>query len=131
MDDRQEFADCRNCRCLAARKEAQRVSRLYDQKLRPHGLTINQFSMLSTLILAGPLAMAALAEWLGIERTTLTRNVSVAEKAGLVALGHGDDRRERIVRLTPGGRRRAEEALPAWRAAQASASPSEKNIPPQ
>lgn len=125
MSDRQKFADCQDCRCLAARKEAQRLSRFYDQKLRPHGLTINQFSMLTTLILAGPLPMAALAEWLGIERTTLTRNVSLAEKAGLVKIGHGRDARERIVSLTPDGLRRAEEALPAWRAAQASVvSPS-------
>ena len=64
--------------------------------MRPHGLTINQFSMLSTLILTGPLPMGELAEWLGIERTTLTRNVAVGQKSGLVSTGPGRDARERV-----------------------------------
>jgi len=119
MSEQRDFADCQDCRCLAARKEAQRLSRLYDEGLRPHGLTINQFSMLTTLILAGPLPMVKLATLLGIERTTLTRNVALGQKAGLVATRPGRDGRERIVSLTATGMRRAEEALPAWRAAQA------------
>jgi DNA-binding MarR family transcriptional regulator len=118
MIDQRDFADCQDCRCLAARKEAQRLSRLYDERLRPHGLTINQFSMLTALIVAGPLPMAKLATLLGIERTTLTRNVALSQKAGLVAIGAGRDGRERVVSLTATGLRRAEDALPAWRAAQ-------------
>lgn len=114
-----DFAECRACRCLDARREAQRLTRLYDGALRPLGLTINQFSLLSTLILAGPLSMQVLAERLGIDRTTLTRNLAVSEKAGLVRAEAGKDKRARIVTITPEGFARAGEALPLWQQAQA------------
>lgn len=122
MRDAREFAACRDCRCLNARREAQRLTRAYDEKLRPFGLTVNQFSMLTTLILAGPLSVAELAEHLGIDRTTLTRNLAVGEKNGFVETVTGDDRRVRLVEITRAGRALADQALPAWREAQANAT---------
>lgn len=121
MKDISDFAECRSCLCLAARKQAQHLTRAYDARLRPHGLTIHQFSMLTTLIVAGPLPMSALAERLGVERTTLTRNVTLSADKGLVAVTPGRDARERVVNVTSTGREKAEAALPAWRAAQAEA----------
>ena len=121
MRDAREFAACRDCRCLNARREAQRLTRAYDEKLRPFGLTVNQFSMLTTLILAGPLSVAELAEHLGIDRTTLTRNLALGEKNGLVETVTGDDRRVRLVEITRAGRALADQALPAWQEAQANA----------
>lgn len=119
MSRRVSFADCQECRCLAARRKAQRLTRLYDEKLRAHGLTINQFSMLATLILAGQLPVASLAEHLGVDRTTMTRNLALGQSNGLVAVVEGEDRRVRLVGITEKGKALAEAALPAWRAAQA------------
>ena len=62
-------------------------------------------------VIAGALVFLGVA-------TTLTF-VALGQKAGLVATRPGRDGRERIVSLTATGMRRAEEALPAWRAAQA------------
>jgi DNA-binding MarR family transcriptional regulator len=118
MADRSEFMECLDCRCAAARREAHRLTRLYDERLRPHELSIGQFTMLATLLVGGPARMKALADRLGLERTTLTRNVELAERRGLVVLQPGEDGRERVVALTALGRRKADEALPAWRAAQ-------------
>jgi DNA-binding MarR family transcriptional regulator len=115
-----DFNDCMHCACLAARKTAQRLTRVFDEKLRPHGLTINQFSMLTTLILAGPSTVSELAERLGIDRTTLTRNVALGEQRKLVSVSPGKDLRERHVAITHTGRLAAEAALPAWREAQAA-----------
>jgi DNA-binding MarR family transcriptional regulator len=103
---------------MAARKEAQRLTRDFDQRLRPFGLTVNQFSMLVTLILAGPTPVSRLAAQLGIERTTMTRNITLGERRGLVFGAPGKDGRERLIGVTPAGRALAEQALPAWRAAQ-------------
>jgi DNA-binding MarR family transcriptional regulator len=116
-----EFSECRDCACLAARTEAQRLTRSFDAKLRPHDLTINQFSMLTTLILAGATPVSQLAARLGIDRTTMTRNVTRSEARGLVAAAPGKDARERLVAITPAGRALAEKALPAWRSAQQGA----------
>ena len=118
MNEISNFAECRDCLCLTTRRAAQRLTRAYDERLRSHGLTVNQFSMLTTLILAGPLTMAALAEHLGVDRTTLTRNVKLSERRGFVKVGVGKDARERVVSEAPGGRAAAEAALPDWRAAQ-------------
>jgi DNA-binding MarR family transcriptional regulator len=118
--ERAEFTDCLNCRCLASRKEAQRLTRIYDERLRGFGLTINQFSMLTVLIFAGPLPVSALAEQLGIDRTTMTRNLDIGERDGLVRTAAGKDRRTRLVEITPRGRELARQALPAWREAQAT-----------
>lgn len=121
MRDAREFFDCQNCRCLNTRREAQRLTRAYDDKLRPLGLTINQFSLLTTLILAGPLPVAALAERLGIDRTTLTRNLALGEKNGLVeTVASPADKRVRRIKVTEKGLELAERALPAWREVQAA-----------
>jgi DNA-binding MarR family transcriptional regulator len=116
-----DFTECRQCLCHAARTEAQRLTRLFDDHLRPHGLTISQFTLLATLVLAGAQPVTRLAGHLGIDRTTLTRNLSLAEARGLVKTGPGEDGRERLVEITPAGREQAAKAFPAWKAAQQEA----------
>jgi len=122
MLDPSQFVECDDCRCAAVRREAVRLARLYDDHLRPHGLTSNQFTLLVTLVRAGPMQMGRLAEWLGIDRTTMSRNIAVGTNRGLLRVAPGKDGRERQVVLTPKGRQAAEAALPAWRAAQAEAT---------
>jgi DNA-binding MarR family transcriptional regulator len=121
MADGADFTDCRDCLCAAARREGQRLTRLYDERLRPLGLTISQFTMLSTLIIGGPATVNVLAERLGVDRTTLSRNLALGEERKLVRSAGGRDARERLVSVTMTGRRIAEAALPAWRAAQKEA----------
>jgi DNA-binding MarR family transcriptional regulator len=60
------------------------------------------------------------ADLLGVERTTLTRNLRPLEAKGWV-VGASDraDQRVRRVELTAKGRAAAAKALPAWRRAQA------------
>jgi len=124
MIDLSEFVECDDCHCAEARREAVRLARLYDGLLRPHGLTSNQFTLLVTLMRAGPMLIGRLAERLAIDRSTMTRNIAVGTGRGLIAVTPGKDGRERQVTITPAGRRAAEAALPAWRAAQAEASRS-------
>ena len=54
---------------------ARKLSSLYDTLLSPEDLTITQYSLLANIELAGQLSHAALAEKVGMERTTLTRNL--------------------------------------------------------
>ena len=117
-----DLAATRNCYCLAARRNARAVTRLYEKKLRPHGLRATQFSLLAGLALKGPTPMSELAELLGLERTTLTRSAALLERSGWVATVRSEDARERPLRLTRAGRRKLENAFPAWKAAQDLAS---------
>jgi DNA-binding MarR family transcriptional regulator len=99
------------------RRLARAMSRLYDQHLATVGLKTTQYSV---LVNAGRAALpvAELADRLGMERTTLTRNLKPLCAAGWVVLVPGPDSRQRIVTITDAGRAKLKQAWPAWRAAQ-------------
>ena len=108
----------KNCHCLAARRTARTITRLYEQYLRPHRLRATQFSILAALALRGPTRVSELAEGLDLERTTVTRSVALLERNGWVRAVRPEDARERPLQLVPAGRRKLEAAFPAWNAAQ-------------
>jgi DNA-binding MarR family transcriptional regulator len=111
---------CAECHCLAARRNARAMTRLFEAKLRPHGLRATQFSVLAVLALMGPMPMGELARRIGLERTTLTRSAARLERNGWIRADRSEDGRERPLRLTEAGRRKVEVAFPAWKAAQDS-----------
>jgi len=106
------------CNCAAIRQAARRVTRLYDQALAPTGLRITQLPILAGLAANGPTTMGALAERMVMDRATLGHNLRPLEADGLVTMSVGEDRRSRVVSLTPAGRQKLAEARPLWRAAQ-------------
>lgn len=109
----------RACLCFNLRKTARVVTQRYDDALRPAGLKTTQFSLLVATRLAGEITMTRLADALGMDRTTLTRNLRPLEEEGLIAVAPGRDRREREVTVTAKGEARLGKALPLWRRAQA------------
>jgi DNA-binding MarR family transcriptional regulator len=107
------------CLCLAARRAARAITREFDPALRSQGLRATQFTLLAALRLAGPRSIGDLAETLSADRTTLTRNLAVAEQRGWVTIKvDRNDARSRIAAITPKGVRTLTAALPAWRKTQ-------------
>jgi DNA-binding MarR family transcriptional regulator len=49
-----------------------------------------------------------------IDQTTITRNIKLLEKRGLVEVNPGDDRRIKLLSLTVDGQVVLEQALPLW-----------------
>jgi DNA-binding MarR family transcriptional regulator len=94
------------------------VTQVFDSVLRPSGLRITQFSLLVGISLRGASPIQELAEILGMDRTTLTRNLRALETSGMVNVATGRDRRSRLISLTPKGQHALEETLPLWRQAQ-------------
>ena len=113
-----DFQECQDCVCFAVRRAARAITQRYDRELRPAGLRATQFSMLAVLSHGEPLPVHRLARRLGMERTTLTRNLRPLIARGFVTLDAGDDSRVRLVRITPRGVAAATAALPHWRRAQ-------------
>ena len=109
----------RSCACFNLRRASRAVSRYYDQWLRPAGLRTTQFSLLSALRERGPVSITELAGLLGLERTTLTRNLRPLEKQGLLRVSPEGFKRTRTVEITGDGERQWSEALVRWRQAQA------------
>jgi DNA-binding MarR family transcriptional regulator len=101
------------------------MTRAFDRHLRPHGIRTTQFTLLAMLELRGPTPLTELADALGMERTTLTRNLALLEAERWVdSRSDPDDARARIIALAPKGRAMVAAALPAWRKAQAQAAAS-------
>ena len=106
------------CLCTNLRRAARGVSRYYDGVLDGFGINVAQYSLLNNLLRLDQPSISSLAEAMGLDRSTLGRNVRVLEAAGLVRLQEGDDQRNRLVQLTEAGHERLAAALPAWEAAQ-------------
>src|SRR5271163_4451873 len=108
------------CMAQALRRAARAVSREYDAALAASGLRVGQFSTLAALDRPEPLRLGQLAEGLGMDRTTLNRNLAPLEKKGLVSSKLDlEDARARFLSLTDSGRKALKSAEPAWRRAQA------------
>lgn len=119
MNTPPNLIECADCLCLASRRAARRITRVYDRALRPYGLRVTQFTVLVMLSLRGAMTVGELAEALGAERTTLTRNLALIEAASWVKIQPGeDDARSRVVTVTDEGRAVVAAAFPVWRKAQ-------------
>jgi DNA-binding MarR family transcriptional regulator len=115
---RAELDECRQCLCFAVRRAARLITQRYDAHLRPVGLRGTQFTMLAVLTGTGAQPLNRLADVLGMERTTLTRNLRPLLARGYVEVEPGEDRRVRTIAVTRQGREATVRALPYWRKAQ-------------
>lgn len=109
-----------SCTSLNLRKAARASSQFLAGYLAPLGLRTGQFGILSHISRAGATTMTRLAEALAADRTTLTRNIQLLQRDGLVEIAPGADRRVRQIVLTEQGRRMLANAIPLWEEAEAA-----------
>jgi len=120
MNAQAEFAECLACSCFASRRAARTITQHYEEHLKPSGLRVAQFTLLALLSLGGPQPMSRFASQMGMERTTLTRNLRPLLTRGLVTESSTSDRRVKLLTITKRGVAAARTALPHWREAQRS-----------
>ena len=77
-----DYMAAAGCFCLASRQAARKITRLYDLYMQGSGIRVTQFTILSQLMLRGEMQIGKLAGILGMERTTLTRNLAPLEGKG-------------------------------------------------
>ena len=116
--DQNNIAQTMFCTCANLRKASRAVTQFYEAILRPTGLRVTQFTLLSAISVLGQPTITDLADALVMDRTTLTRNLKPLEKQGLVESASGQDKRTRLVRLTVPGQQLLADALPLWQEAQ-------------
>ena len=107
-----------NCVCNKVRAAARSVTSAYDGALRPVGLRATQLAVLAAVGIDGSVSITALAQLLGMDRTTLSRNLGPLEKDGLVRIGIEGWRRSRTLEITKKGKTQLSKALPLWEKAQ-------------
>lgn len=106
------------CACANLRRTARLVTQLYEDAVRPAGVTGPQFTLLQALTMAPGITQKRLAEVLGMDSTTLTRSLAHLRKHGWLRSEAGEDRRALRLSLTKAGEKAYERTLPYWQSAQ-------------
>src|SRR5213596_4054971 len=116
-----DFSAPENCVCFNLRRVTRAVTQFYDSEMRRHGIRPTQGTILSSLQAKESWNMAELSDWLGMDRTTLVRNLRPLQRDGLVqAVGGGRGNRVELS-ITAKGRKQIEKLTPAWKSAQNAA----------
>ena len=116
-----DFFQPSNCITLNCLRASRALARRMDAALGPVGLSAQQFSAMALLAGFGKVSTSKLADLLGADRTTVTRNMTILRKKGLVEPVQHEDKRVSALQLSDVGRKTLEEAMPLWRLAQGSA----------
>ena len=103
-----------SCTCSELRRAARAVTLLYDNAFRSSGLLSTQLGVLHVIYKSDTIRISHLAKDLGMDRTTLTRNLSVLQRQGFIKISSGKDNRTRIVTITNKGRTTIAKAIPLW-----------------
>ena len=110
--------------CVATRlRLATRViTKLYDDALRPFGLTVAQMALLAVAADGGEIRQSEVVNRLQIDDSTLSRNLERMRAKGWLEEVTDPDARVHTHRLTESGEALLEQAVPAWRAVQRQAN---------
>jgi DNA-binding MarR family transcriptional regulator len=101
--------------CLAAQRAARALARRFDDAFRPLGITSGQFSLLMSLNRDAPAPLRAVASLMAMDRTTLTANLKPLVARGFAeVLIDPNDKRGRLLKLTPQGMAVLKAAVPIW-----------------
>ncbi|MCH9807358.1 MAG: MarR family winged helix-turn-helix transcriptional regulator [Alphaproteobacteria bacterium] len=115
-----EIAEATSSSCLATRiRQLSRiVTRLYDDALRPLGITASQYTLLAQLASRDGITAVEIGHVLDIEKSTLSRNLKRLLALGHIVMDPPAGRRGRGLHLTPKGQSVLMDAYPIWRDAQ-------------
>jgi DNA-binding MarR family transcriptional regulator len=109
------------CAGWNSRLAARRVTQFLEKRMTGSGLTIAQFGLMAQIAAASDDTLGTLAERLGFDQSSLSRNLHALQREGLVEIAVVErDQRKRAVWLTENGARRLEAAMPIWRSAHAA-----------
>ena len=106
--------------CLAGRARliSRAVSSIYDDALRPYGITTAQMGILVAVTCLGNPRSRDVTKTLCLEKSTLSRNLDRMIDHGWLEIVSGDDTRSQRLRATSKGARLVEKVAPAWQTAQ-------------
>ena len=109
-----------NCVCFNLRMATRIVTKSFDAEMRRYGVRPTQGTILLALNAMENWSMAELSDRLGMDRTTLVRNLQPLQRDGLVTADGGGRGNRVELTITAKGRKQVEKFMPAWRAAQSA-----------
>jgi DNA-binding MarR family transcriptional regulator len=119
-----DIAETTSAACLATRvRQLSRIiTRVYDDAMRPLGITASQYTLLAQLAARDGITAVEIGHELDIEKSTLSRNLKRLLALGLIIMDPPAGRRGRGLHLTPKGQGVLRDAFPVWQAAQSHAT---------
>jgi DNA-binding MarR family transcriptional regulator len=115
-----DIAESTAAACISSRvRQLSRiVTRVYDDALRPLGITASQFTLLTQLAQQDGVTAVEIGHSLDIEKSTLSRNLKRLLALGHITMDPPAGRRGRGLHLTPKGEAVIKHAYPVWMDAQ-------------
>ena len=115
-----DIAETTAAACLATRvRQLSRiVTRVYDDAMRPLGITASQYTLLAQLASRDGITAVEIGHELDIEKSTLSRNLKRLLALGHIIMDPPAGRRGRGLHLTPKGQAVLKDAFPIWQEAQ-------------
>jgi DNA-binding MarR family transcriptional regulator len=110
------------CIAVKLRLLTRAVTKIYNQALRPHGLTVSQMNILVAVTYLGQAKQQDICQALHLEKSTLSRDLTRMRERGWVTESPGDDGRSSLLSVTAHGGKLLQRAIPAWRQAQQQAA---------
>ena len=107
-------------RCVAynLRKAARITSKIYEKEMRAAPVQGPQFSLLVIIAQRGPMTISRLADAIGADRTTLTRNLRQLENKRVIQIAPGGDPRSKQIKVLPKGEAALRASVKYWEKAQ-------------
>lgn len=115
-----EIAQQMSQECVARRlRQVNRtITRLYDDALRPYGLTVNQLNILAVILSEQQIRPGQLGQSLGMEKSTVSRTVDRMVNKGWLKITPGKDSRTQLLSVTKKGQQLLLSVTPIWDALQ-------------
>ena len=119
--DRDEcLAMARLCMSASLRRTERLVTRHYDEHLQAAGVTAVQLPMLASIAAQEEPTLRLLTQTLELERSTLSRNLALLRKHGLIELSPSSGPKPGVITLTRKGRATLRKGHQQWLKAHAA-----------
>ena len=108
-----------NCSCIAdkVRLLNRVITKVYDDALKPAGITTAQMNILGVVAKYGDATPRQVCDWLSMEKSTLSRNCRRLRENGWMNVIEEDGRAHRF-QITAKGARLWKRIVPLWQEAQ-------------
>ena len=103
------------CYCTNLRRSANAISEFYDKRLEKAGVTTAQYYLLINLQRLGKANITHWAERVGLERSTMVRNIKLLEDHGFIERAEGNGK---TFTLSEYGKNVLSTAIPIWNETQ-------------
>ena len=112
----------RECLAGRVRKLSRVITGIYDRAMRPHGIKVNQASLLIMLALVEKPTASDICQYFQMEKSTVSRNVERMRTQGWIETSEGEGGLSQVLTITPKWKQLLADIHGKWQKAQREVS---------